>query len=187
MTRVHLPAAVLVCLALALGLSAVYADQHEQKDKPHAGAAHEGAPREGAVHESLHDMVMLVPDQVQWKPGPPSLPAGAHMAVLEGDPGKPGLFTMRLKLPANYRIPAHTHPRVERVTVLSGAFRLGAGRSFDDAKLKDYPPGSYVAMPPGMEHFAAAGAEETVVQLNAVGPWEIHYLNPADDPRGAKK
>jgi quercetin dioxygenase-like cupin family protein len=128
--------------------------------------------------------VTVTPADIQWKDGPKSLPRGAQGAVLEGNPAEKGTFVLRLKLPAGYKIPAHTHPRQERVTVVSGKFQLGHGGTFDEAKLEDLEPGSFFSMPPGMQHFARA-AEDTVVQLNGEGPWEINYVNPADDPRTA--
>ena len=122
---------------------------------------------------------------IEWKTGPSALPQGAQAAVLEGNPAAKGIFVMRLKVPAGYTIKPHTHPRQERVTVLSGKLQLGHGRTFDEAKLQDLEPGSFFSMPPGMAHFARA-AEDTVVQLNGEGPWAVNYVNPADDPRKAK-
>jgi quercetin dioxygenase-like cupin family protein len=129
--------------------------------------------------------MLYTPKAVKWMDGPPSLPTGAKFAVLEGDPTKEGPFTMRLKVPNGYRIPPHTHPKTERVTVISGTFRLGMGETFDASKMEDLPAGTYGFWPAGMKHYAAAKGE-TVVQLHGVGPWQIHYLNPADDPRNAR-
>lgn len=89
---------------------------------------------------------------------------------------------MRLKLPSGYRIPPHTHPNVERVTVISGTFNLGMSGTFDQAAAHALPAGSYTFMQPGMKHFAWADGE-TVVQITTIGPWKINYVNPADDPR----
>ena len=121
-------------------------------------------------------------DEIEWAAGPPSLPAGAEFVVLEGDPSQEGIFTMRLRLPDGYLIPPHTHPKVERVTVLSGTFHLGMDASGDPDATVTLDTGSYTAMPPGMVHYAIAEGE-TVVQLTSTGPWEIHYINPEDDPR----
>ncbi len=129
--------------------------------------------------------VMVTPGELKWGPGPKSLPPGAQAAVLDGDPAKKGPFAMRLKVPAGYKIPAHTHPRQERVTVISGKFQLGHGGKFDEAKLQDFEQGSFFSLPPGMQHFARA-ADDTVLQLNSEGPWEINYVNPNDDPRKTK-
>src|SRR5438874_1715687 len=74
------------------------------------------------------------PDGLKWQDGPPSLPPGAKFAVLEGDPTKSGPFVFRVKVPDGYKIPPHTHPRPERVTVVSGTFHLGMGESFDMSK-----------------------------------------------------
>lgn len=124
---------------------------------------------------------MTLPSDIKWS-DVPSLPPGAQIAVLEGPMNQAVPITARLKFPANYRIPAHTHPVIEHVTVLSGMFHMGSGDTLDTARGKALPPGSFVAMPAGTPHFAWT-TEETVVQLHSVGPWGITYVNPADDPR----
>jgi quercetin dioxygenase-like cupin family protein len=121
-------------------------------------------------------------DAIEWRPGPGSLAPGARMAVLEGDPSAPGVFTMRIHLPDGFRIAPHWHPKPERVTVLSGTFLLGAGETMDPDSAQALEPGAYTTMPPGMRHFAIARGE-TVVQLTSTGPWQITYVDPADDPR----
>jgi uncharacterized protein (TIGR02246 family) len=120
--------------------------------------------------------------EIVWRDGPPSLPPGAKIAVLEGDPMKAGAFTFRLKFPGGYRIPPHFHPVIEHVTVVSGAFSIGQGERWDDAKLVRLNAGDFIHMPPGSRHFALATGE-TVVQLHSTGPWGITYVNPQDDPR----
>jgi quercetin dioxygenase-like cupin family protein len=136
-------------------------------------------------HGSAPDQAMFRPEQVPWKDGPASLPAGAKVAILEGDPAKAGYFAMRLKFPDGYRVPPHWHPNVERVTIISGTLHLGMGDSFDQGAAHTLPAGSYGFMPPGMRHFAWTEGE-TVLQLATVGPWEINYVNPSDDPRRQK-
>ena len=126
------------------------------------------------------------PDSIEWSQGPNSLPAGAKSAVLEGDPKEPGLFTMRLRAPDGYAIPAHTHPKTERVTVISGTFCLAMGDKLDRSAAQRFPAGSFIYMPPGMKH-AAWCEGDTIIQLNGEGPWEINYLNPADDPRNSRQ
>lgn len=122
------------------------------------------------------------PDQMQWMPAPAALPKGAQATVLSGDPGKPGPFTLRLKTPAGYKIPAHSHPTAEAVTVISGAFAIGMGDKLDEAKATILGPGGFVNLPPNMNHYAFTTAE-TVVQVNSEGPFAIKYADPADDPR----
>src|SRR5262245_19006386 len=125
---------------------------------------------------------LYVPSEVAWKPGPASLPPGAKMAVLEGDPAKEGFFTMRLLMPDGYRVAPHWHPKVERLTIISGTVNLGTGDRFDAAATKALPAGTYSSMPPKMTHFAWMTGE-TILQLNSVGPWQVIYIDPADDPR----
>jgi hypothetical protein len=126
------------------------------------------------------------PDNIRWQAGPPSLPPGAEFAVLEGDPSKPGPFALRIKVPDGYRIPPHTHPKTERVTILAGTFRLGMGEKFDAIKAAEVmPAGSYGTWPAGMKHYVWVEGE-TVIQLHGEGPWAIEYVNPDDDPRKKK-
>jgi hypothetical protein len=132
------------------------------------------------------EMGFYLPAEIKWKEGPASLPAGAKFAVLEGDPTKEGPFVMRLSFPDEFRIPPHWHPKIERVTVLSGLFNLGMGEKFDQSATRELPAGSYGFWPAGMRHFAWAKGE-TVLQVHGMGPWKITYENPADDPRNAKK
>jgi quercetin dioxygenase-like cupin family protein len=120
--------------------------------------------------------------QIKWQQGPAALPAGAKLAVLEGDPAKNGPFTMRLMMPDGYKIQPHTHPKVEHVTVIAGTFNLGMGEKFDESGGHEMPAGTFGFWPAGMKHFAWAKGE-TIIQLHGVGPWTINYLNPADDPR----
>jgi anti-sigma factor ChrR (cupin superfamily) len=104
------------------------------------------------------------------------------VAVLEGDPAKDGFFTMRIKMPDGYKVPAHWHSRQERVTVLSGTLNLGMGDAFDAQATNALPAGTYSSMPPKMTHFAWMKGE-TVLQLSTEGPWTVTYVNPGDDPR----
>ncbi|WP_457094442.1 cupin domain-containing protein [Microvirga sp. P5_D2] len=120
-------------------------------------------------------------DQLQWMPAPSALPKGAHLAVLSGDPGKTGPFTIRLKAPAGYKIPAHSHPTAERVTVISGDFHFGMGDKLDEAKAEKLGSGGFVDLPAKMNHYAFMGTE-TVVQIDSEGPFAITYASPADDP-----
>jgi mannose-6-phosphate isomerase-like protein (cupin superfamily) len=135
--------------------------------------------------EGTHAIVAL-PDQVTWSPAPPALPPGAKVAILEGNPGEPGPFTMRLLLPDRYRIPPHFHPVTEHVTVLEGAFKVGMGEKFDASAMKRLPAGTFAALEPGTRHFAESEGK-TVLQLHGVGPWGLTYVNAADDPRQRTK
>jgi len=148
--------------------------------------------KESAKHSSKSsgamaaEHIMVTPTDIKWADAPPSLPPGAKMAVLEGDPGKKGPFTVRLQAPAGYKIPPHTHPTAERVTVISGALHLGVGDKFDETAGQELSAGSFAVMPAGMKHFAWS-PDETVIQISAMGPFAIKYVDPNDDPRNAKK
>jgi quercetin dioxygenase-like cupin family protein len=128
--------------------------------------------------------VVAMPDTLKWVE-PATLP-GARMAVVHGDPSKDGLFVYRLKMPARYKIPPHFHKASENVTVLAGTFSIGLGEKFDQGSGQELPVGGFVAIPPKHPHYAWAGAQETVVQVHGVGPTDLTFVNPADDPRKKK-
>jgi hypothetical protein len=130
----------------------------------------------------MADHGLFTPADIKWMDAPNALPVGAKLAVLEGNPFNPGLYTMRLSMPTGYKIPPHWHAKVEHVTVISGKFNLGMGEKFDQSKGNAMPVGTFGFLPPQMRHFAWA-SEETVIQLHGEGPWEINYVTPSDDPR----
>jgi hypothetical protein len=132
-----------------------------------------------AIAQSTH--IVVPADKVQWGPAPSAFPPGAEIAVLEGNPAEKGAVTLRLKLPANYEIPAHWHSMTERVTVLSGSFRVGLGDTLDRQASQTLDAGGFVSLPAKMHHFAWA-ATPTVVQIDLEGPFDIFYVNPADNP-----
>ena len=124
---------------------------------------------------------MVSPDQLKWA-DVGSLPPGAKLAIVEGPLNEAVPFVFRLKLPANYRIPAHWHPAIEHVTVLSGTFYMGAGDALDASQAMAMPAGSAAIMQPRTNHYALT-RDEVIVQVHGVGPWGITYVNPGDDPR----
>jgi hypothetical protein len=122
--------------------------------------------------------------ELKWMPAPPSLPPGAEITVMSGNPKEEGPFTMRLRFPAKYKISPHWHPAHEQVTVIEGGLWLAHGETWDDKALKEIPAGGFLMMPPKHGHFAMA-KKKTVIQLNGWGPWGVTYFNPSDDPRNA--
>ena len=156
----------LFMVGLLLSISTVYSQ--EKMDEKMGG------------HENGH--IMVVPSDLKWVDGPQSLPKGVKVAVLEGDPSKPGPFTMRAKIPANYKIAPHTHPAVEHVTVISGSCYMGLGGVFDASKATELTVGGFAAMEVGTQHFFFTKTE-CEIQLHGIGPWGITYVNPKDDPR----
>lgn len=170
-------------LTCAWMLPACYSDPASTAAPPARATAQVSIPPSPPVDpQEERRVTSFTPSSIVWQSGPRALPPGASAAMLEGDPSKEGPFALRLKLPAGYRIPPHTHTAVERVTVISGTFRLGFGTQFDTAAITPYPAGTFLYWSPGMEHFAMA-EEETVIQLHGTGPWSLTYVNPADDPR----
>jgi quercetin dioxygenase-like cupin family protein len=122
---------------------------------------------------------------LKWGPAPDVFPAGAKMAVVSGDPSKAAMFSVELSMPDGYRIPPHFHPTDETVEVKSGTFLYAMGDTFDAAQLKTMAPGGKGTIPAKMHHYATAKGA-TVVQVTAMGPFMLTYVNPADDPRQAK-
>jgi hypothetical protein len=132
------------------------------------------------------DNTLLTPAGIEWQPGPAILPDDAQAAILYGDPTRDGLFSMRFKLPKGYRVPPHTLSKAGLFTVISGTFRIGMGETTDPSKARAMPAGSFIALAPDTPHFVSVD-EETVVQLNNIGPWVITYIDPKDDPRQKPK
>jgi len=125
--------------------------------------------------------VMTTAAEVTWGDPPPIFEKGASFAVVSGDPGQPGLYAVRLKMPAGYKIAPHWHPTDEHVTVLSGTLALGMGEQFDEKAMKDLPSGGYALLPAEMRHYALAKTD-AIVQVHGMGPFVLTYVNPADDP-----
>jgi quercetin dioxygenase-like cupin family protein len=117
-----------------------------------------------------------------WGPAPDVFPAGAKMAVEQGDPSKSGEFIVRLSFPAGYKIPPHWHPTDEHVRVRSGEFLVGMGDALDPTKTMKMTPGDTGSLPANMHHFAIARTA-TQVSIRSDGPFAMTYVNPADDPR----
>jgi quercetin dioxygenase-like cupin family protein len=119
---------------------------------------------------------------LKWGAAPPSLPSGAEMAVVSGDPGKKGMFVIEVKMPADYAVPAHWHPTNETVKVLSGKLHYGMSDKLDMAKAKTLTVGHAVTMKAKMNHWVHAPAPATI-QVSGMGPFQINYVDPKDDPR----
>ena len=126
------------------------------------------------------------PPEVQWGPAPAVFPAGAQMAVMQGDPSKPELFTVRLRFPNGYKVAPHTHPTDEHVTVISGTLNVGMGTTVDRSHMLKLSAGGFVTAPAEHPHYAIAEGT-TVVQVHAMGPFALTYVNPADTPVAARR
>ena len=125
--------------------------------------------------------IMVLPADLEWADAKAN-PPGAKIAVIEGPLNEAVPFTYRVKFPADYKIPAHWHSATEHVTVLSGTLNSGTGDKLDTTKTKALTPGSFEIMPAKINHFGWT-SEETVIQVQGVGPVDINYVNPEDDPR----
>jgi quercetin dioxygenase-like cupin family protein len=161
-------AVAVLMIAMSLGVGSLARAQEEKATRPDAG----GAER----------VMRLTPAELTWTAGPPMLPPGARMAVIEGAFNQPGPFTVRLKFPTGYRIPAHWHPTKVTVTVISGTFHMGLGDELSTGAGKVLPAGSIFEMPASIHHFGWT-SEETIIQEHGIGPLSVNYLHPAPDPR----
>jgi quercetin dioxygenase-like cupin family protein len=136
---------------------------------------------QNSIAEEKH--IIVKPDEFVWADGPKSLPAGVKSVLLEGDPSKKGPFTLRLQFPPDYIIPPHWHTQIEHVTVLEGKLHLGMGDKLNKEQATELQSGSYAVLPKKHKHFAFTSDSSAIVQLHGVGPWDIIYVNKADDPR----
>lgn len=136
-----------------------------------------GAPEAtGAVH------VMYDAAQLKWGDPPPALERGAKVAVLSGDPKLPGLFVIRLKAPAGFKVARHWHPTDEHVTVIEGELTLNMGQGATGEHAHTFGAGGYVLLPARMQHTASTKGG-VIVQISGMGPFELNYVDPKDDPR----
>ena len=133
----------------------------------------------GAVAQDHHATVQA--DNLKWS-APAVYAPGAQIAVINGDPSKEGMYVVRLKVPAGFKIAAHSHPNDENVTVLSGSFNIGTGDKLDQSKGTTVKAGGYSFVAKNMTHYAWF-TEDTVLQLHGMGPQGVTYVNLADDPR----
>ncbi|MBC9883683.1 cupin [Bradyrhizobium sp. INPA01-394B] len=136
------------------------------------------------AQERSADYERVTPADIKWAPLP-SMPKGAQIAVLHGSLSKPGLFTIRVKLPPHFKLPVHSHPDERVRTIISGTYYSAIGDKVDEAKLMVFPTGTFSNVPPNVWQFAETKDEEVVFQISGVGPTGINYLNPADDPRNS--
>ncbi len=131
-----------------------------------------------AHHESHSGHTLLTPEKIKWNPF--VLP-GTEMAVISGDPSKSGPFVIRIKAQAGLKVPPHWHPTDEHLTILTGRAVLGTGEKADPAAGKEMTAGSYALMPKKMPHFLFV-KDETIIQVHGNGPFQVNWVNPADDP-----
>ena len=184
MTRCRIPA-LFAAATLCAGLAQAQEPAGETRPAGQAQASPAKAAPAPPRANALKQHIALAPDRITLGPCPAALPSGARCAVIEGDPQVPGvLFAMRARLPDGYRIAPHFHGTDEHVVVLAGTFHMGMGDTFDTAAGQALPAGGFMAMPAGEHHYAWA-EDTTDIQIYALGPWTLTYVNPQDDPRKA--
>lgn len=151
---------------------------------PMIAIAQDSAPPAASSDMSTATHVAMTPADLKWGAAPPGIPPAVTLSVLQGNPMEAGLYTVRLKMPANTKIMPHFHPTDEIVTVISGKFGIGMGDTFEAKTLKSLPQGGFTVLPATMHHYAMAQTA-VVVQIHGMGPFAITYVNPSDDPRNA--
>jgi quercetin dioxygenase-like cupin family protein len=127
----------------------------------------------------------ILPEDIDWKAFP-AFPPSVRLAVVVGDPSKPGPYVTRVKVPHGAKLMPHKHPEDRIYTVMSGVFYIGLGDQFDADKLVAYPPGTVLVLPGDTHHFHWAKSGEYITQITAIGPLGLEYLDPHDDPRAQK-
>ena len=143
----------------------------------------ETTPPPGRTHQPDEDRFHAIrSEDIQWKPFP-AFPPQARLAILVGDPSKPGPYVIRVKLPADTKMMPHKHPEDRIYTVISGVFYIGLGDVFDESKLTAFAPGSVVVLPGDQPHFHWAKSGEYITQVSAIGPLGLSYVDSANDPR----
>jgi hypothetical protein len=172
---------LVVVLALALVLAGCESKAAQSEADHATPRAHQEVPEE--------EHFTLQPQDIRWvDPPPPAayLPDGVKLAFIEGGPPNlPVPYTFRLKFPAGSRLMPHTHPSIEKLTVISGMLHQGLGEVFDQAATESVPPGGFSYRAPGIAHFVWFDTE-TVLQFSGNGPFGLEYVNPADDPRNQR-
>ena len=126
----------------------------------------------------------IAPSDLVWN-DIKTLPPGAQLTVIEGPLNTKTPFIFRIKFRPGWKVPPHMHSVLTHVTVISGKFNIGVGDKFDASKTHAMSPGSVVLLPPGEPHFAWID-EETVIQVNSIGPWDTKWVDPNDDPANKK-
>jgi hypothetical protein len=135
------------------------------------------------THQPGQDVFKSVlPEEVDWKPFA-AFPPSARLAVIVGDPAKPGPYVIRVKVPGGVKLMSHRHPEDRVYTIISGVFYIGRGDQFDGDKVQAYPPGSVIVLPGDTSHFHWARSGEYIAQVTAIGPLGLEYVNVKDDPR----
>jgi len=148
---------------------------------PHAGIDQGTDQRPN--HQPDEDRFHVIrPEEVQWKSFP-SFPPAARLAVLVGDPTRPGPYLIRVRLPAGTKMMPHKHAEDRIYTVISGFFYIGLGDEIDERKLTAHGPGTVLVLPSGQAHFHWAKSGEYITQVSAIGPLGLAYIEPANDPR----
>ena len=128
----------------------------------------------------------VLPEDIDWKPFA-AFPSSVRLAVVVGQPSEPAPYVIRVRVPGGVKLMPHRHPEDRVYTVISGVFYIGLGEQFDADRLHAYPPGSVIVLPGNTSHFHWARYGEYVSQVTAIGPLNLEYLNPEDDPRNVNE
>jgi hypothetical protein len=120
--------------------------------------------------------IQVLPENIKWIDAPLPLPSGSKVAILEGNPKQEAIFTIRVMLPAYFKIPAHWHPKDERVTVIEGVVYVGFGDKTDTTNAAKFSDGSFYVNPLESHHYVFTQSEGCMLQITGVGPWVLNYI-----------
>ena len=135
------------------------------------------------THQPGEDIFHAIrPEDIAWKSFP-AFPPAARLAILVGDPAKPGPYLIRVHLPAGTKMMPHKHPEDRIYTVMEGVFYIGRGEKFNETKLAAFGPGTVVVLPGGQAHYHWAKSGDYITQVSAIGPLGLDYVHAVDDPR----
>ena len=132
---------------------------------------------EGVRAQTKREATAVTPSELSWMSQGPLAAPGMEQVNLVGDPSRPGAYTLRLKFPKGFKIAPHTHPDAREVTIISGVYATGYGETFDRAKLKILPAGSFYTEPANIPHFIEI-EEDAVLQVSGTGPSGRKLVDP---------
>lgn len=126
--------------------------------------------------------IRIAPEQVEFK-GTPAF----SQAVLYGDPGKPGIYVVRVKFGKGVHTNPHTHSQDRFVTVIKGLWCMGVGDTVDEKSVIPMKVGSFAVHPARASHYDGACDEETIVQITGMGPVDTVPVDPKSERTGTWK
>ena len=129
---------------------------------------------------------VAMPETLKWVE--PAVLPGARLAHRAGRPEQGGVVRLPAQDARELPDPARTFTRPARTSRCSpGVFFIGIGEKFDQGSGAG-AAGRRIRLDPAEPRRTSrwAGDQETIVQVHGVGPTDLRFVNPADDPRKKK-